>query len=249
MKPICAVTAEDVRDYVEQNIGEFHQKRVERLESLRLHSLLRRKNPYLFRAKAIQTVHDLIQPMLDAHLSSQEETMFGAFLEGLAVEVCRIARQGRPSGIEGIDLEFDTEDRRYIVSLKSGPNWGNSSQVKQMRDNFRRASRILRQNNSRLSVQPINGCCYGRTTRKFDRGDYWKLSGQAFWELISGDSAFYTRIVEPLSHGARERNSSFSRAHGRVVNRLEAEFISEFSTGDYGIDWDKLVAFNSKAER
>ena len=29
----------------------------------------------------------------------------------------------------GIDLEFDKDGVRYIVTIKSGPNWGNSSQI------------------------------------------------------------------------------------------------------------------------
>ncbi len=114
------VSDEDVQAYVEANIGEFHAKRVGRLQTLALNSLLRRKNPYLFRTKHIQTAHDLVKPMLDAHIVSQEETMFGGFLEGLAVRVAEIAFEGRTSGIEGIDLELDKGNTRYIVSIKSG---------------------------------------------------------------------------------------------------------------------------------
>ncbi len=37
------VTDDQVREYVERNIGEFHRKRVERLNELQLKQLLRRK--------------------------------------------------------------------------------------------------------------------------------------------------------------------------------------------------------------
>ena len=241
------VTDDHVREYVERNIGEFHQKRVERLNNLQLKVLLRRKNPYLFRAKAVESVPELVRPMLDAHLSSQEETFFGNFLEGLARHVCWIAWNGRESGIEGVDLEFDADGIRYIVSMKSGPNWGNSSQIKQMRANFRRASQILRQSNAALQVQAVNGCCYGRTTSKFDYGDYWKLSVQGLWALITGDLEFYTRIVKPLAHQARERNDDFVRVYGAVFNRLVAEFTEGFVTADFKVDWHALVKFNSES--
>ncbi len=246
MTAVNSVTDDQVRDYVEGNIGDFHQKRIAKLEELRLNNLLRRKNPYLFRAKAIETAQDLIQPMLDAHLSSQEETLFGDFLEGLAIYVCQTARNGWVSGIEGVDLEFDTDNTRYLISLKSGPNWGNSSQIRQMRADFRRANQILRQGNLALHVQAINGCCYGRTSRYFDRGDYWKLSGQAFWELITKDPEFYKRIIDPLAHQSKERNQAFTESYARVVNRLVAEFLAEFARADFSIDWDSLVEFNSK---
>lgn len=92
MSSFTRVSEHDVRAYVEANIGVFHARRVERLNSLDLNTLLRRKNPYLFRAKGIQTAQDLIKPMLDAHLSSQEEGLFGTFLEGLAIRVAEISR-------------------------------------------------------------------------------------------------------------------------------------------------------------
>ena len=249
MSIVNAVSDCQVREYVEENIGEFHDKRVDRLNSLKLKDLLRRKNPYLFRAKAIGSAQDLIQPMLDAHLSSQEETFFGEFLEGLARHVCKIARDGRASGIEGVDLELDIENTRYIISLKSGPNWGNSSQVRQMRSDFRRASQILRQGNPGLHVQAVNGCCYGRTTNQFDRGDYWKLCGQDFWGLITDDDDFYKRIIEPLAHQSKSRRDDFVRAYGGVVNLLVAEFIAEFADEKGRIDWESLVEFNSKSYR
>ena len=39
------VTDDHVRAYVEQHIGEFHNKRLGRLEGMKLKDLLRRKNP------------------------------------------------------------------------------------------------------------------------------------------------------------------------------------------------------------
>lgn len=38
----------DVTKYVEQNIGTFHAKRLEKLEKLNFKEVLKRKNPYLF---------------------------------------------------------------------------------------------------------------------------------------------------------------------------------------------------------
>ena len=42
-----------ISEYVEKNIGVFHQKRIESLEGLKLSQVLKRKNPYLFRAKYV----------------------------------------------------------------------------------------------------------------------------------------------------------------------------------------------------
>lgn len=107
-----------MQNYVERHIGEFHQRRLQNLEALKLSQILARKNPYLFKAKNILTAQDLVKTLLDAHLSSQEETIFGEFLEGLAVFICKQVFDGKKSSAEGIDLEFERENIRYIVSIK-----------------------------------------------------------------------------------------------------------------------------------
>src|SRR3989344_2528158 len=123
----------DVTDYVSKNIGGFHDARLKSLAGLELNKILLRKNPYIFKAKNILTSEALVKQILDAHLSSQEETIFGGFLEELAIFICGKVYGGTKSAAEGIDLEFLKNRVKYIVAIKSGPNWGNSSQIKRMK--------------------------------------------------------------------------------------------------------------------
>lgn len=244
MKPLNLA---DVTAYVEQNIGTFHARRLEKLEPLQLHELLKRKNPYLFKAKGVGTAQDFVKIILDAYLSSQEETIFGDFLEGLAIFICAQVFAGRKSFVEGIDLEFDRDGVLYCVAIKSGPNWGNSSQVKRMRQNFSQAQRIYRTNNARQQqVLMVNGCCYGRDN-KIDKGDYLKYCGQRFWELISGDENLYVDLIEPLGHQAKERNERFMQLYDQVVNRFVMQFMQDYFAGDV-IDWPKLIQLASATE-
>lgn len=101
----------EIAKHIQDNIPDFHQRRLESLSHLQLKKVLKRKNPYLFKAKNINTAGELVQRILDAHLSSQEETIFGAFLENVAVHACSLAYGGIKSGIEGIDLEFSFRRR------------------------------------------------------------------------------------------------------------------------------------------
>lgn len=234
----------EIARFIEGNIPAFHQRRLESLGGLKLKNVLKRKNPYLFKAKNVNTAAELVKGILDAHLSSQEETIFGAFLENVAIFACSLAYGGVKSGIEGIDLEFSLDGVRHIVSIKSGPNWGNSSQIKKMRDNFRKAGIVLRQNGTIRSVIAVNGCCYGKERRE-DKGDYKKVCGERFWTLISGTPSLYTDIIEPIGHKARERNEAFLNEYSKVVNRFTREFIDEFCALDGQIDWQKIVQFNS----
>ncbi|MCF8331208.1 MAG: hypothetical protein K9H84_02040 [Bacteroidales bacterium] len=75
---------QDLTQYVEDNIGIFHTKRIESLKSLKLKTVLRRKNPYLFKAKYLLTAEQIIRKLTDAYISSNEEALFGDWLEGLA---------------------------------------------------------------------------------------------------------------------------------------------------------------------
>jgi hypothetical protein len=171
MKP---VNLNDVSSYVEQHIGVFHQKRIQSIDSLKLTDVLKRKNPYLFKAKNVLTSEQIVKTLVDAHISSNEETIFGDWLEGLAIFINGQVYGGWKSGITGIDLEFDMEGFRHIVTIKSGPNWGNSSQIQKMKDDFKTAQKALRTSNSNLVIKAINGCCYGRDNKP-DKGDYFQV--------------------------------------------------------------------------
>lgn len=237
----------DVIKYVEENIGSFHAKRIEGLSALKLKRILERKNPYLFKAKDILTAEVLVKTLLEAHLSSQEETMFGDFLEGLAIFICEKVYGGRKSVAEGIDLEFEKSNTKYIVAIKSGPNWGNSSQVAKMKDNFRKAKKVFNTSRRSQNVVAVNGCCYGKDNQP-NKEEYTKLCGQSFWKFVSGDEELYVNIIEPLGHQAKEKNIEFSKAYAQIVNKFTFEFAREYCKNGI-IDWGKLVKLNSSSSR
>lgn len=233
-----------IEKYVETHIPVFHSKRLELICKLKLKQLLKRKNPYLFRVKNISTASEFVKVLLDAYLTSQEETIFGTFLEGLAQFVCATVFNGRKSAAEGIDLEFEKEGVLYIVSIKSGPHWGNSSQIARMKDTFKKAKRILGSNRSKQNIVAVNGCCYGQHHFE-DQGDYIKLCGEKFWTFISGISSFYIDIIKPLGHTAKERNEAFYKEYAYALNRFTKEFLEEFCNNKGAILWGKIVHWNS----
>jgi len=235
---------QDVTKYVEENIGVFHEKRLKSLDTLKLSDVLKRKNPYLFKAKFTETSEQIVRGIVDAHISSNEETIFGDWLEGLAIYVNEKVYGGWKSGIKSIDLEFDKDGIRYIVTIKSSKNWGNSSQVAKLILDFKTAKKALRTSNSKIQVIAVNGCCYS-IDNKPDKGDYFKYCGQEFWEFISGDENLYLEIVEPLGHKARERNADFQLLYTQRINIFTKEFSNKFCDKNGNIDWKKLVEFNS----
>jgi len=168
-----------VNRYVNENIVDFHSRKIKSLEELRLERLLR-KNPYLFKAKHITTAADLISGLLDAFLSSSEEKLFGDFLEDLALFVAQQTCDGHKSTAPGADLEFFNRNVHYVVSIKSGTNWGNSSQHRRLEQDLRDAATRLKQSRRITNVQPVLGICYGKSRTTYVR-DYLKVVGQNFY--------------------------------------------------------------------
>lgn len=237
------ISLEEVKEFVSKNIGEFHTSRVNRIKDIRLRQILQKKNPYLFKAKNLLTAEKLVESILQAYLSSSEEELFGGFLESLAIFIAGKTLGGRKAHGEGIDLEFKRDDVVYLVSIKSGLNWGNSSQYAALRDRFKKAVQILKQSKSVKAVQPVLASCYGKR-KTVDNGEYLRICGQAFWHFISGNENLYTDIIEPLGNQAKQHNQHYEEERAALINKFTAEFSKEFCI-DGRINWKKLVQFNS----
>lgn len=239
------LTIKEVSEYVEKHISSFHQKQLETVKTkIDLDEILKQKNPYLFKAKNILTSQDLIRGFLDAYLQSQEETLFGDFIEGLAIFVCNSVYGAKKSDLTGIDLEFEKDSVIYIVEIKAGWNWGNSSQIKQLKINFANAKQFLEKKTGK-KVIAVNGCCFGnKKNRNPEKAGYYKICGQEFWHLISESEKFYIDIVEPIGYEAKRKNEEFIEAYAILVNKFTLEFAQRFC--DNGkINWEKLLVFNS----
>ena len=232
-----------VEAFVNRNIDAFHTERLRLLQQKTLPELLKAKNPYLFRAKNLLLAQEFVEEVLVAHISSSEERAFGGFLEDLAIFVSEMTRGARKSGIQGIDLEFEDETKHYLVSVKSGPKWGNSRQQRDQARDFETAVRIIKQSKLSKAVEPVLGICYGKTRTTFVRSAT-KIVGQNFWYLISGSETIYKDIIEPLGYEAKKHNQAFLEARAAAINLFTKEFTEDYCVNG-SIDWPKVVEFNS----
>jgi len=228
-------------------IKPFYEIRLNRLESAKLSEISKRKNPYLFKAKNIETAGDLAKSILDAFLSSQEETIFGDLMENLAIHVCREVFDGKKAEegkYRSVDLIFKRDKKIYIVGVKSGPNWGNSDQVNTMKRNLKIAKKLLRIELGKSNI------VYGRDNNphKVNRDpdlSYYKICGQAFWDLISGDDQLYKKIIQPLDKEAKKRDEMFKGLYVKKINEMTKDVVDLFYTKD-NLDWDKIIDYISK---
>lgn len=234
-------------------IKPFYEIRLSRLEAAKFSLIIKRKNPYLFKAKNIETAGDLAKSTLDAFLSSQEETIFGDLMESLAIHVCQEVFNGKKAEegkYRSVDLVFDRDGKTYIVGIKSGPNWGNSDQINTMKRNLKIAKKLLRVGLKKNNIVSVNGCIYGKdhTPHKVNKDpdlSYYKICGQSFWELISGDDQLYKKIIQPLDKEAKKRDDVFRELYIKKVNEMTKDVVDFFYTKDY-LDWDKIIDYVSK---
>lgn len=238
-------------DYLIQYVlTPFYDKRFEKLNKLKLKDVIKRKNPYLFKAKNIERAQDFIDSIITAFLSSQEETIFGNLLEGFAVHIAETLYGGFKSKLHSVDLEFQRNGTYYIVGIKSGTNWGNSDQISRMKDNFKIAKQILREQGITSQIVAVNGCMYGKDSKPFKEDKepdktYFKYAGQEFWEFISEDTNLYQEMIIPIGEEAKKKDELFKSTLDAKVNEMTFEFMQYF-TNNGRIDWVKLVDYVSK---
>lgn len=250
-------SAEQYQDYykflTENVVTPFYYERLMYLRcQMSLSKVFSRKNPYLLKAKNIASPDELVRSVVDAFLSSQEETMFGNKLEAFAIYVSSKLCGGFKSALPSVDLEFERKNEYFIVGIKSGTSWGNSDQVNRMKDNFKAARQYLRDERGiTKEVVAVNGCIYGKDSKPLKQNadpekSYYKFAGQDFWHFISGDDDLYREIIAPIDEEARQRDEDFKRAYDGKVNGMVKEFSNTFLNAEGLIDWVKLIEYVSK---
>lgn len=236
------MNTDELRALIAKSLGGFYQRRIQRLGTLKLKSILLRKNPYLYKAIGADDPVKVVEEVLRAYLSSSDEGLFGdAFFEPIAKAVSG----GVVSPSEGVDIAIETDDRYMAVAVKSGPNPYNASQVKRQSDEFETLRRRLTK--LRKQFDPVLGHSYGKKqTAATKTKVYRDISGQKFWAELTGDSEFYIKLIrlmedDVIEKRSREYHTEYMKARTVYIR----EFTNDFCYEDGTIDWEKLVKFNS----
>lgn len=223
-------------------LSQFYDSLIEKVDNLNIKAVMKRKNPYLFRAKAMNGAAQIVEAILAAFISSSEETIFGnVFFEPIATA----AAQGHKALAEGVDIMLEQDDTIYAIAVKSGTNVFNSDSRKKQEQNFIAAGKLAQQ--ARKRFVPIVGYGYGKK-KTSSRGlpkFYTELAGQDFWMELTGDEEFYIKLIRYMDKLPEQYIEEFNASYQRASNRLVREFTQEFCCEDGNIDWEKLVKFNS----
>ena len=223
-------------------LDAFYSSLIAKVNSLNIKSIMKRKNPYLFRAKAMNGAAQIVDAILAAFISSSEETIFGnVFFEPIACA----AAQGQKALAEGVDIMFERDNTIYAIAVKSGTSVFNADSRKKQEQNFMAASKLAQQAKKRFVA--MIGYSYGKK-KASSRGlpkFYSELAGKEFWTELTGDEEFYIKLIRLMDRLPEKYVEDFDEAYQKAANRLVKEFTIEFCNDDGGIDWEKLVRFNS----
>lgn len=222
----------------------FYGTLIEKIDNLDIIKVMKRKNPYLYRAKAMENASEIVESVLSAFVSSSEETIFGnCFFEPIAIAACG----GNKALAEGIDimLQDDNLNTIYAIAVKSGPSVFNADSKKRQEQNFMAAAKLAKQAKARYEA--YIGYCYGKK-KEGKRGMpkmYQELAGKKFWAEITGDEEFYVKIIGFMGALPEQYVAAYKESYNKAFNRLVREFSNDFCKEDGSIDWEKLVEFNS----
>lgn len=235
----------EVDQFIDEEMAEFNASRLNKVQTLNLTNLTK-KNPYLFRAKDFQTAADLVIDMMAAFISSSDEKFFGDFLENVAAFVAGQTLNAFKPGTRGVDLQYTEDGVVYVVSVKSGTNWGNSSQHTQLARDLQTAANVIRQSRLSRNVETVLGICYGKTrTMRHEQG-YIKIVGQNFWAMITGQRDFYRYIMDRVGYTADRFSPIYEPARQEKTNELIVDFEDRYCDDGGVIDWDRLIRDNSE---
>ncbi len=225
-------------------LERFYGSLIEKIDGLDIVKIMKRKNPYLYRAKAMENASEIVENVLSAFVTSSEETIFGnCFFEPIAIA----ASGGNKALAEGIDIMIEDIDNNtiYAVAVKSGPSVFNADSKKRQEQNFLAASKLAQQVRARFAA--YIGYAYGRK-KDSGRGKpklYQELAGKQFWAELTGDEEFYIKIIQFMGELPEQYIAAYKESYNKASNRLVREFSNRFCNEDGSIDWEELVRFNS----
>lgn len=230
-----------VLEAIDIALNNFYKALTGNLEQIDVDKILKRKNPYLYRAKGIQSASQIVEGILSAYISSSEETIFGNyFFEPIAL----IVSGGQKAVTEGVDITVDKDNVIYSIAVKSGTAVFNADSRKRQEQNFQSAQKRAQQ--AKKAFLPIVGYGYGKKRVKRGCEKFYKeLAGKDFWEWITGDATFYTKIITYMGSKPDEYVKDFEEAYNKALNRMIREFTLKYCLDDGSINWNKLLEINS----
>ena len=223
-----------IKEVIRSTLNAFRESVLQSIENITLAELQLKKNPYLLSSMCFND-EDLIDRWLEAFVSSSAETKFGSILENIAKSACV---DGMKSSTSGVDIDVIRGNIRLFISVKSGPFWGNSQSTKEQGAAFKKAKRVVSQNDTTQQMKSVMGICYSksRTSTNLSYADL-KFTGQNFWYILSLQKDFFTELAIELRWGVED----FAKQLKIQMDRTHVRLLSELRSECGGVVWECMV--------
>ena len=225
-----------IDEAVRTGLTRFYATYSDAVNELELRPLLRKCNPWRLRALGLRDCTEVVQRLVEDHMSSSAESKFGnKFIETLVEMIPGV----KPIPGGGIDFEKDGT----LISVKSGSSWGNNDQWKSLVADATAALKMYKADPGKKEARFVLGIAVGRGSRTPRKQvfPFTELRGQKFWHWITDDPEAYQKIMDALDRLAGE----YEEKRKAAISRLRQQMIIEFGLTGGIVDWKKLNAFVS----
>lgn len=158
--------------------------------------LLAKSNPYEL-AVNCDSIECLVDFVLASHKQTSSKTIWGNYLETIALNISKITINGYKSKEECTDIEWMFDEVKHYRGWKSSPKWCNSDQKRTA--NLKESELKDTKNFGTFKILTS----YGKTTEKRVKNGFIQLSGQDAWYDISLDDELYNKVMVAITNNSK----------------------------------------------
>jgi hypothetical protein len=203
--------------------------------------LLQKCNPYelVVECRSTDEVADFI--MIN-HIKTSRGTIWGDFLELIAIKICESSLNGYKSKEACTDLEWVDQGKKHYRGFKSSPKWANADQKKTANNK----DKELREQSDFGSYKVLTS--YGKTAKRTNENNFVQLSGQDAWQEISNDQDMYKKVMTGIDINSGIIGQFLKNIYTSDMDRSTKWFSDNFIT-DNKINSIKIVEYVSSRDK
>lgn len=190
--------------------------------------LLAKSNPYEL-AVNCDTIECLVDFVLSNHKQTSSKTIWGHYLEMIAINISKLTVNGYKSKEECTDIEWISNGVKHYRGWKSSPKWCNADQKKTT--NLKESE--LKKTMDFGSFKILTS--YGKTTVKKGINGFTQLSGQDAWsEISANDNELYNKVMIAVKNNSniirQFIESIYISDKEKIITWMKDNFLNEDNT-------------------
>jgi hypothetical protein len=189
--------------------------------------LLGKSNPYTL-AVNCNTAESLVDFILSSHIQTSSKTIWGNYLEIIALEISKLTIDGYKSKEECTDIEWELNGFKNYRGWKSSPNWCNADQKRAV--NLKESQ--LKNNENFGSFKVLTS--YGKTSEKRANNGFVQLSGQDAWFEVGLDDETYNKVMISIKDNSKMIGQFLENIYisdkEKIITWVEDNFLNEDDT-------------------